>query len=217
MYPEIVHSIILILTITASFLFSKTSLVTYDIQIFALLFILLFIGRRIALNSPFSRLLESIVFTAIIVITVNTTGQTESPFFFLIYFLLFSLSLLLEPVISITTTITLVVCFLLTLPEGQNLARLLPIFSLAFLTPFALFMGQEYLKSVKLKVQNSKLRTSIAQNEENTFLFLSLMLKNHLNTIKEAVENFMGDHQLVAIRKQVKNMERLIEEFEKKA
>jgi len=27
----------------------------------------------------------------------------------------------------------------------------------------------------------------------------------------------MGDHQLVTIRKQVKNMERLIEEFEKKS
>ena len=78
-------------------------------------------------------------------------------------------------------------------------------------------MGQEHLKSAKLKVQNSKLRTSIAQNEENTFLFLSLMLKNHLNTIKEAVENYMGDRQLVTIRKQVKNMERLIEEFEKKS
>ncbi|PIS15527.1 hypothetical protein COT62_03225 [Candidatus Roizmanbacteria bacterium CG09_land_8_20_14_0_10_41_9] len=217
MYPEIVHSIILILTITASFLFSKTSLVTYDIQIFALLFILLFIGRRISLNGPFSRLLESIVFTAIIIITINTTGQTESPFFFLIYFLLFSLSLLLEPVISITTTIALVVCFLLTLPEGQNLTRLLPIFSLAFLTPFALFMGQEYIKSQKAKVKIQKLRTTLSNKEEDTFLFLSLMLKNHLNTIKEAVENFMGDHQLVTIRKQVKNMERLIDEFEKKS
>jgi len=125
--------------------------------------------------------------------------------------------LLLEPVISITTTIALVVCFLLTLPEGQNLTRLLPIFSLAFLTPFALFMGQEYIKSQKAKVKIQKLRTTLSNKEEDTFLFLSLMLKNHLNTIKEAVENFMGDHQLVTIRKQVKNMERLIDEFEKKS
>ncbi len=217
MYPEIVHSIVLILTIAASFLLSKTSLAAYDLQISAFLFILLFIVRKIPFRSSFSRLMESIVFTMVIVITVNTTGQTDSPFFFLIYFLLFSLSLLLEPVISIAATLTLIICFLSTLPEGQDLKHLLPIFSLAFLTPFALFMGQEYIKTQRSKVKIQNLQTTITKNEEDTFLFLSLMLKNHLNTIKTAVENFMGDHQLGVIKKQVGSMEKLIEEFERKS
>jgi hypothetical protein len=123
--------------------------------------------------------------------------------------LLFSLALLLEPIISITASLTLIIFFLINLPEGQNLKNLLPIFSLAFLTPFALFLGQEFLQIQKLKSENQKL-------EEKTLLFLSLVLKNHLKTIKEAVENFMGDSQLEAIKKAVLKMEKLIDKFERK-
>jgi hypothetical protein len=139
---------------------------------------------------------------------VNTTGATESPFFFLIYFLLFSISLLLEPVISITSTLALIVFFLMSIPPNQSLKNLLPIFSLAFLTPFAMFMGQEYTQISKLKSQNSKLK-------EDTFLMLSLMLKNHIKNIKNAVENFMGDRELHEIKKSAHRMEKVIEEYEK--
>lgn len=84
----------------------------------------------------------------------------------------------------------------------------MPIFSLAFLTPFALFLGQEYIENQRSKVKSQKL-------QQDTFLFLSLLLKNHIKTIKSALENFMGDTQLEEIKKSAKKMEKLIEEFEK--
>jgi len=209
MPKEIVHVIILIFTIALGFLFPKSALAQYDIQIAASLFLFFFLVKKLALpNSEPARLLESVIFTLIVLLIVNTTGATQSPFFFLIYFLLFSLSLLLEPVISMTTTLTLIVFFLFSLPKDQNFSILLPIFSLAFITPFALFLGKEYEENQKLKVKSQK-------SKEETFLFLSLILKNHLRNIQEATENFIGDHQLSMIKKQAEKIEKLIDKFEK--
>jgi hypothetical protein len=207
MSPEIIHSLILIAAIAASSLLAKTPLAQYDLQIIAGLFIILFIGKRINNSSIHPRLMESVIFTLVVMIIIDTTGGATSPFFFLIYFLLFSLSLLLEPVIAITTTFTLIVFLLLSLPENQEIKSLLPIISLAFLTPFAMFLGEEMKK-------NKKLSQTIVTNQEETFLFLSLMIKNHLKSIKTSVENFVGDHELSQIKHHTKAVEKLIEKFE---
>jgi hypothetical protein len=212
---EIFHSIILILTITFSFILIKTPFYRYDLHITALIFIVYFLAKRILPKLPItnyqllsSRIVDSIIFTLIILNIVNSSGGTKSPLFFLNYFLIFALSLILEPIISITTTLTLVIFYLLSLPENQSIQELLPIFSLPFLTPFAMFLGQEYVENIKLKTKNEKL-------EEDSLLFLSLIIKNHLKNIKKAVENFMGDHELEQIKKSTHRMEKLIEKFEK--
>lgn len=69
-------------------------------------------------------------------------------------------------------------------------------------------MGQVYIENqdAKIKSQNT---------QKDTFLFLSLMLKNNLKNIKMAVENFMGDREIDEIKKTTRKMEKLIDEFEK--
>ncbi len=209
MSKEIIHSLILVFAIVLTFIFPKTNLANYDLQITAILFIVLYSVKRFIISKDiYSRLIESVVFTLIIMGIVNSTGGLTSPFFFLVYFLLFSLSLILEPIISITTTVTLIIFFLLNLPANQDFKTLLPIISLAFITPFAMFMGQEQKEVQKSKIKNQKLK-------EETFLFLSLLMKNHLRNIKEALENFVGDHQLEIIKKSISRMEKLIDKFEK--
>ncbi len=215
MSPEIVHSLILIAAMGVSFLFPQSVLSRFDLQIAAALFAVLFVIRRMRSNRQETRLTESVIFTIVILLVVNTTGGVASPFFFLLYFLLFSLSLLLEPIISITATLALMVFFVMSLPPDQPFNTLLPIFSLAFLTPFALFMGQEFEEAKKMKQRAEKLDTALTDSKENTYLFLSLMVKNHLKGINHAVENFMGDHELHVIKKHVRNLEKLIEKFEK--
>ncbi len=208
MTKEITHALILIFTIVLTFILPKTNLAQYDLQISAGLFIFLYLTKNFLLSkNVYSRLIESVVFTLIIMGIVNSTGGISSPFFFLIYFLLFSLSIILEPIISITTTVTLIIFFLLNLPPNQGLNTLMPIISLAFITPFAMFLGQEKIESEKLKAKSEK-------TKEDTFLFLSLLLKNHLKNIKEAAQNFVGDHQLDIIKKSAQRMEKLIEKFE---
>ena len=205
---EIAHALILIFTIVLTFILPKTNLAQYDLQISAGLFILLYLAKKFIISKNiYSRLIESVIFTLIIMGIVNSTGGLTSPFFFLIYFLLFSLTLILEPIISITTTITLIIFFLLSLPASQDFRTLMPIISLAFITPFAMFMGSEKIKNEKLKVKSEK-------TKEETFLFLSLLIKNHLKNIREAAQNFVGDHQLEIIKKSAQRMEKLIEKFE---
>lgn len=208
MTKELIHSFILIICVALSFVFPQTPLAPYDVEIAAGLFLLLFFARKINLFSRRTRLLESTVFTLIIMVIVNTTGALHSEFFFLIYFLLFALTLLLEPIIPIIITLALMIFYLFTLPANSSLSQLLPIFSLACMTPFALILGNEYEETLRLE-------KSIKQQKEDTYLFLSLMLKNHLNHIKKSIDNFLGDHELSAIRKQVHSMEKLIDMFEK--
>jgi hypothetical protein len=208
MSKEITHALILIFTIVLTFILPQTNLAQYNLQISAGLFIFLYLTKNLILSKNiYSRLIESVIFTLIIMGIVNSTGGLTSPFFFLIHFLLFSLSIILEPIISITTTVTLIIFFLLNLPFNQSINTLMPIISLAFITPFAMFLGQEQIEAQKSKLKNQK-------QKEETYLFLSLLIKNHLRNIKEAAQNFVGDHQLEIIKKSVQRMERLIEKFE---
>jgi hypothetical protein len=208
MTKELVHSIILIVCIALAFIFPASPLAAYDIEIVAALFVFLFIARRFSIFSRKTRLFESVVFTFIIVGVITTTGGLASPYFFLIHFLLFALTLLLEPLIPIIVTITLMLFFLFTITGSATLAQLLPVFSLALMTPFALILGNEYEETKRLK-------KSLSTQQENTFLFLSLMLKNNLKEIQKNIDDFSGDHELTAIKRHVTSMGKLIDMFEK--
>lgn len=204
------HSLILVFAIFLGFVLPKTSLVNYELQIIAFLFIILYLAKKYFLpKSQPARLIESIVFTLVVLWIVNTTGGLKSSFFFLIYFLLFSLSMLLEPIISLITSLTIMIFFILIMPSDQTIKEILPVISLAFISPFALFLGQEYFNHKKEEEKNIKL-------VNDTFLFLSLMLKQHLKNIDDLTENYIGDHQLHQIKKNSQRMKKLIEEFEKK-
>ena len=208
MTKELVHSILLIICIALAFIFPQTALVAYDIEIAATLFALLFVARKFAIFSKRTRLFESIVFTLVIVGLVNTTGGMNSPFFFLIYFLLFALTLLLEPIISIVATLSLMIFFVLGMQNHATLQELLPLFSLALMTPFALILGNEYEETQRLK-------KTMSTQTENTDLFLSLMLKNSLHHIQDQIDQFTGDRELQTIQKAVHTMQKQIDMFEK--
>jgi hypothetical protein len=216
MQIEIIHSFILMLTMAFAFIFSRSQLSDYQLQVSAVFFIIYFLLKRFsAKKSIFEhRLFDGVVFTFIIVSIVNTTGGITSPLFFLTYFLIFALTLLLEPIISISTTLTLIILYLLSIPEGQTFDKLIPLFSLPFLTPFALFLGQQYQKVLIQKNQIKKLRDQTTENRKNTFYFMSLVLKNHVKTIHNALDNFVGENEVQKIRTATHRIEKLIDEYE---
>lgn len=228
MKPILVHAITLITTVCFAFIISSSSLAKYDIQITAAFFIIYFLAKKFTPkktqgSSPFGphRLFDSALFSFICVNLINSTGGLSSPLFFLFYFLIFAISLILEPVISLTTTATIVLLYLIFPGSITSFKDYVPLISLPFLTPFALFLGQEYQKVLEeakiiqiLSQKNESLEQEIVREEENTFLFLSLVIKGHLKTIKEAVENFMGDNDLKKIQDNVEKLEVLVDKFE---
>lgn len=216
MQTEITHSFILMLVMGASFIFSKSQLSNYQLQVSALFFIVYFLLKKFSNEKSIfeHKLFDAIVFTFIIISIVITTGGINSPFFFLTYFLIFALTLLLEPLIAISTTLSLVILFLLSIPEGQTLDALIPLFALPFLSPFALFLGQEYQKVLQQKKQITLLKEKNTNTRKETFFFMSLILKDHIKTIKDALDNFVGDNEIQKIRNATHRVEKLIDEYE---
>jgi hypothetical protein len=216
MQIEITHSLILMVTMAASFVFAKSQLSDYQLQVSAFFFIVYFLLKRFSPQKSIfeHKLFDGIVFTFIIVSIVNTTGGITSPLFFLTYFLIFALTLLLEPVISISSTLALIILFLLSVPEGQTFDKLIPLFSLPFLTPFALFLGQQYQKVLRQKNQIKNLRDQTIENRKNTFFFMSLVLKDHIKTINTSLDNFVGEKEIQKIRTSVHRIEKLIDDYE---
>lgn len=207
MYSKLIHSFLIVLILALSSILSKTPLASYNLQLSAFLFVVLYVYKKLDKYKGSNHLVESTIFTFVISLMVNTTGGLDSPFFFLLYLLLFSLSLFLEPIMSIITTIALIFFFLFSFNFTLNFSQIIPIISLALITPLAMLMGQESFKERKQKEKNNLLK-------KNTFLFLSLVLKNHLKNIIQAAENFLGDHDLDTIKKNAKRMEKLIDEYE---
>ena len=101
----------------------------------------------------------------------------------------------------------IILIFIITTGREVPFRSLIPIFSLAFLSPFALLLSQEQGEIEKLKLHDKALK-------ENTYLFLSLTLKKHLTSIMEIAENIRERHQSEGVKKQVKIIEKLIERYE---
>lgn len=208
MRNELIRIAILSLAVVLSFMIATINLHSYDVPIALILFMVLFITKKIMLpKSDLWKLTEAFILTLITLFTVLTTGAVHSPFFFLTYFLIFSLSLIFEPVVSFSVSMVIIFFFVTIAPANVPFKSLIPIFSLAFLSPFALLLSQERLQVEKMQIQDQS-------SKENTYLFLSLTLKKHLNSIKEILENSKDEKNAHEVKKQVKIVEKLIQRYE---
>lgn len=182
MPKHIKDSLLIIIVSCLAFLWSKTPLTNVSLQLSAVLFLLFLILRRFFKKTAFFLTFEALFFTLLVLILVFDTGGLSSPLFFLIYFLLFSLSFLLEPQAAFILSLTLIVLLIFSLPEVQNFQMLIPLFSLPFITPLAVFFGREHQK---LKATEKEL----AHDEGQTLLWLTTAFHERLETISEYLQN----------------------------
>lgn len=190
----LIHSLFLSVAILLSFIWVKNpNLSIYTLQLVGLFILLYFVlGRLKNLKQPVDKtgqLVTSIIFTMVVMLLVFSTGGINSPLFFLTYFLLFGLSLTLDP--NITVVLSLLLMLFLFLHHPTNtLDNLLPIFSLILITPLSIFFGKEYLKVLqyrgKIKILQKEVKktaANITSEETNVLLWLSLNFKHSLQTI----------------------------------
>lgn len=210
MFTQIIYAISLTITIFFSFIlensrFSSTILVTS--AVLSILFIVFKHVFKKRLTPVY--FVESILASFIITQIINQTGALQSPFFPLLYFLIFALALLLDPFISFTASVILALSYIIfSTTLFPTISSYFPLIVLVLLSPFAIFLSAE-IKN------NERLRKRIGKNKEQDDLFLSLIVKKHLHVIRESVQNGRGDGDLESITKTVDRLFDLIDRFEK--
>jgi hypothetical protein len=153
----LLHAFILIFVCIFLFFWStNASLADYSLQLTAILLLSLLFSRRLMRPSVF-KLVESVVSTMTVLLVVSATGGITSPLFFLNYFLLFELSLLLEPVIPLILSFFLIFFYLLSGEVGISPLYWVEFLAFPFMTPLAYLFGKIYQNQVKLGLNQVRL------------------------------------------------------------
>ena len=168
---------ILIYTLLAltSFLFTNSDFSIYTPQLIALIsiiFIILLFQKKLSLH----------LISFIITLTVFFTGGLNSSFFFLIYFLLFTLAFQNPP----STTLSYSLVLILLLSQSLNSVQsLIPLSSLLLITPLSWFIGKQYLEKVKIE-------SDLSVDETNFLMWLSLKFKTGICQIIETSSELLS-------------------------
>jgi len=167
---------IYLLVSLVAYLFSISLLSPYTPQFIALLSVVFL------LFSLFKKHFSIHLVAFIISLIIFDSNGLNSPFFFLIYFLLFTIAFQNPP----TTTLTYSLGLILLLSQSLNsLSSLVPLISLLFITPLAWFIGKQYLDKTKTESQ-------LSIDETNFLLWLSLKFKTGISQIIETSSELLS-------------------------
>jgi len=199
----LLHSLFLIAAVVLAFFWiSHPLLSTYTLQLIAVFVLLFFLNQFLARHrwGKINLTIDAVVFTMVVMLLVSSTGGLTSPLFFLIYFLMFGLALLFEPLITLSLAAAMILFFLFTPTKQEPLTEALQLFSLLLITPLALFFGSQYLKLLEseekikiLKEESEIMEEQIKTEETNVLLWTTLELKQGLTAILDEVSHLLSD------------------------
>lgn len=199
----LLHSFFLIAAVILAFFWTQNPFLSYyNLQLMAVFILFFFVNQILARHhrQKINLTIDAVVFTMIILLVVISTGGLTSPLFFLIYFLMFGLSLLFEPLITVSLTAAIVLFFLFTPSEANPQNELLQLFSLILITPVALFFGKQYLRVLKdeekIKIMEEEekiLEEQIQVEESDVLLWTCLDLKKGLTEILDETSQMLSD------------------------
>ena len=188
--------VLLSLSVFIPFLFSLTSLVAYLPQLVALFSILFIVFYRLRL--PVAYLVSFIV-----CLVVFSTHGLNSPFLFMIYFLVFIIALLFSPLVSLSASLIITILLSQSL---NSLSSLIPLLSLVFITPIVWIISRQ-------SQSQAKTATTIAIEETDFLFWLNLKFKTGITTIVDLSSQLLSTpttpnqkDQLKKIRSSAKNL-----------
>lgn len=159
----IFHTIILLSVTCVTFFWVTHELLSkYSLQLTGVLLLTLLICHRL-IKGPSFKLIESTISTIGVLLVTSATGGITSPLFFLTFFLLFELSLLLEPVIPLILSFAFIFFFFITAEVGISGFQWLALLAFPYMTPLAVIFGNIYQK---VKNQKKEIR-SLSHQVEN--------------------------------------------------
>lgn len=191
------HTIFLTSSLIFSFLWtSNPVLSSYNLQLAAILALIYFLLRLTHPKPQFKSILTSLVFTILLLLLIFSTGNMDSPFFFLLNFLLFTLALFFEPIQSVIFTFLLLLTFLTTPNTPLNTTNILNLASLILMTPLASLFGQKFLELKQQQGRINLIEADITQEETDTLLWLSTQAKPTLNQILSTISQVISSNRL---------------------
>ncbi len=165
----IIHIAVLIASTFLSFLWvTDEKLSNYSLQLTAILLLTFIFTHRLLKPASF-KLAESTISTMAVLLVISSTGKISSPLFFLNYFLLFELSLLLEPIIPLILSVALIGFYFFSASPGflqEDLLQWALLGSFPFMTPLAYFFGKFYRKEENQKIEIKNLSKKLEELEE---------------------------------------------------
>jgi len=219
----IIHTVFLIsaLLLTVGWT-NNLTLQPYTLQLIGVLVIFYFLNHLWQTTKyRLTTSIDAMVFSTVTLLLIYQTGGLASPLFYLIYILLFGLSLLLSPLVTLIFSLLLALFFY---PQANNLNAFLQIIGLLLMSPLALFFGRQYLQILeseeKIKIISQKeqaLENEVCQQEEDTLLWLSLTFKEQVGQIIEHSSDMLADigrlnlHQKDHLQKINENAKKLLQ------
>lgn len=180
--------LIFVLVTLTSFLIASSSISLYIPQIIALISIIfLFL-------SLFKKVFSLHLITFIISLIIFDSQGLNSPFFFLIYFLLFTIAFQNPPTTTLSYSLTLIILLSQSLDSPESL---LPLISLLFVTPLAWFIGKQYLDKTKTDLD-------FEISETNILLWLSLKFKTGICQIIDNCSELLSTPLLPSQKEKLK-------------
>jgi len=241
------HTLFLILSLGLTFIWTRNpSLSPFNLQATGLLILFYFVTRFVTGKPAESagmpaesagktkgaqNTLDAIIFTTITFLIVITTGGVHSPVFFLLYFLLFALSLLFEPTQSIILSLLLIAIFGYDLLHGFDNLALINLITLFLTTPIAMIFGKKYLQTLEDIGRIKQLNKIISEEETDTLLWLTTKAKPTFVSLLDTTSLIIGSnllparlqdrlkqlHQdLIALHQSAQTLEKDIQEIDEK-
>lgn len=186
----VVHALFLVSSVVLTFLWTKSpALVPYNLQFVGSLILIYFICRTLLKKDRKLILtLDAVTFISLTLLLVISTGSLYSPVFFLLYLLLFTISLLFEPTLSVLLSLSLLVIFLIDSSSASldNIA-LINLATLTAITPLALIFGRKYLEALESQGKIQILRNIISKEQTDSLLWITTKANPTLVSIIDAV------------------------------
>lgn len=199
MLTFVLHTLLLVVSVVVTFLWASVpALSRYNLQAVGLVVLLYFAGKIISKGrQQLLATIDGVMFTSISLLLILSTGGLHSPVFFLLYLLLFAISLIFEPIQSLLLTLTLLVVFLIDNPiSSLETASIINLTTLIVITPLALVFGRKYLQTLEERGKIQILKNVISQEETDSLIWLSTKAKPTLINLLDTTSLIIGSNLL---------------------
>ncbi len=128
-------------------------------------------------EAHYRQLIDISLIGGLTLLLVASTGGVVSPWFFLVYFYLFSVGLLLEKEAVAIYTLVIFIFFSFLPLEGSLKHYFIRLFSLLLITPLAYYLSYKYEEVVKLRNNYQQLMKTETKVEDLSLMGLELKIR----------------------------------------